>query len=1674
MSDFAGGQGNVEFKESIGLQLVVKFDQWLAGLQQSEKAMNEFGADVVKFTNGMTSGFIAAQTKLEKSASKITGMFKAVRNELAKTTAVWGTASLAMAQHAATIERSMFALEKAAQGSGRSFSGQLQLIEDSIGGVASRADLLASSVSMMTTALDPNQMKQFVDVVKDTSAALGTDFSANIEHAVASLKTMDIRLLANMGIMVDQQEVIKKMAIKFPGADPETLSLQQKQAALLDVIIDKTRLFAGANKEISEKGLMAWAEFKENLKDISIAIGKMFIPAWNEVAKVLAYVTKGIKNFFENESVQKFGATVAKIVVPAMMLLLTAFTALVPIVGILLKIMTVAPFVALTMAVVQFTKVLVGTGSVTQAMSAFGGALKKMPDPISLVWNGLKVLKAMYGEVGKEMTRMATAGEASGKTFTNMFVAIKNIWPQLKAMFLASKTATDVKNITGVPIMADVGKDAIAKAKEIIGPIKGFREQVSSFGVAIKSVFSSLAAGAAGGIDNVRKMGAALMLAFGKGTINMLAAFRNGFLSVVAAIRIGTVAMASLARIILKVALPLVVFTLAIEGVFKAINMLKEAYIRHKHGSAALRDEVEALKKEYESLAKAMNKAKPKEQKATRQDIYNYAERENKAGKNLTDEWLKNTKVEEAQTKAGRNNIRAVVDQKRAMIDLRNSVSDLSVEYEKLATNYGEIALKANSSYMKVKTFIEGLKIQENMYESILSKASRMNDKDLQQYIAKIESERKLRVDEYVASAQKLNPGISDKEIEDAKKQANKFVDDQIAMYKDPKLATARLQFVRNGQSALRDFMKSDDFTAELIAQIKIGEGKIKNLESEMLADKEGINRDAREKEIEGIKTVNAQKLALVEENISAELNAYKGYRDQLVSLFEAEQFNKLFLKLTNSVKTFSIQVQNVKPGNMVKVTDAIKTAITPMDNMAKATVKTARELKGAAFAVDMMADAMGRQMEYGEGMIDILGLAGKSYDYLYNKAYNFGKVVAGLVASGVGKLSTELSKTQDDFKGIGDSVSNIKTGKMKDLIITTGELGDKVKSTGINVDEFKAMLKEFGDTAGTTDEEFKKLESSMGALQQRTVSMKFGGEGLKLVGDTIEELDAKLNKISFDKARFEFATLQVITDRTFLSIGKSLEKIKAFSETSEAAKTMMTELMTNINEEVTKWNAQFVNSSRELINNQKQVLSAQRQNVNEMANFAVQLADAARAIEVANQNITSIKRAFAEQADPVIEAQKAVLELQAQEKQAIGDVVGFHMLRIELLKKELESQQKLAVEAKKTAQTQKLTAADRLSALQREQQARLNSARVGSELQRMDQRLGGNPETELNQAEKIGEEIKKVQEEMFKANMAVAELQKRIAELDMARIKEEQTLAQKKYEMDMNLIGEQRGQLVIQQNISKAQLDAAQQTALALSTKVYGENDPRTQAMKEGFAEANKKIIGSSEESKAIKQDFLKSAGVQEKSMSEMTKGISESNAVLSQIQGLMTSAKSDIGGLQSGITKAFEVNIDKYSETMARILAEEMVKKEQKLSGTLEKAPKDNMIAADTAAKDAIEKASINWSTISQNMLNQNTISSNLNKELIGKIEGFQQKVVDATINLTTGIGTSMSSVVDAMRQWKDKPVQLSINVTSTGKDKDNTVDILLNDKSWKTTTNKQETLGITFGDLGWTPGG
>lgn len=403
--------GDTKIDESIGLRLVVDFNQWVDGLRKSEKAVSGFGDVVEEIAQAIPKGFEESQRRLEISVNAIVGKIQSVRNTFLKLEAGIAATTLAMAQHSAGLERSMYMMERLAERTGKSVSSVYKVIEDNMGGVAAKADLIRGSIHMMNTELNPAQMDKFIKIVKDASAAMGTDFAHSMEFAVKSVQTLNTNLLTNIGLVIRQEEVLSRALRQNAGVTPEALTPQMKQQAMLTLIEERSKRFAGSHEQLMGRGTYQWSDAKQNLADIAEELGRVFIPAWAKAAEVLTKFTAVLKGIVQNEYFQAIGKAISNVLIPFITAGAVALTSLAAVLTLLKPIILAIPFIGLALGISKVTAALTGNQGLTPAMKEAGkviektwmGTWKLMTDG---TWSAIKAL----GTYKKELENVKVFG----------------------------------------------------------------------------------------------------------------------------------------------------------------------------------------------------------------------------------------------------------------------------------------------------------------------------------------------------------------------------------------------------------------------------------------------------------------------------------------------------------------------------------------------------------------------------------------------------------------------------------------------------------------------------------------------------------------------------------------------------------------------------------------------------------------------------------------------------------------------------------------------------------------------------------------------------------------------------------------------------------------------------------------------------------------------------------------------------------------------------------------------------------------------------------------------------------------------------------------------------------------------------------------------------------------
>lgn len=257
---------------------------------------------------GYLNAKIDSLSKLYDVQWAIKGMFMGVGWQFI-TTAIEGVKNVVKDLFMANVEleSSMIAIETVAQRTGRSFGEVKGVITSSFDAFTDKAKLTSGTMKLLSTSLSTEEIKLFINAVKQGSAAMGMDFNEQLELMARGFKQLTPNLLDNIGVTVYLDDVRKK-ASQSLGVEVGLLTEAQIHHQLLVEILKQTTKYEGlweAQMETTKGAMMAYkTQYKllmqtiansDPIKNAADVMSRYFEKMRTGISLVSEYEKYGIK-----------------------------------------------------------------------------------------------------------------------------------------------------------------------------------------------------------------------------------------------------------------------------------------------------------------------------------------------------------------------------------------------------------------------------------------------------------------------------------------------------------------------------------------------------------------------------------------------------------------------------------------------------------------------------------------------------------------------------------------------------------------------------------------------------------------------------------------------------------------------------------------------------------------------------------------------------------------------------------------------------------------------------------------------------------------------------------------------------------------------------------------------------------------------------------------------------------------------------------------------------------------------------------------------------------------------------------------------------------------------------------------------------------------------------------
>ena len=262
---------------TLVVKLVADASDLVDGLDTSAKKTGRFMDSLGKNVQAVGAGALAGLAGIGAAA------------------AATGAALAGMTIDAAPIEGVSKAFEGLAQSAGIGADEMLAALKRGSSGMVSNRDLMLSfnkAASLVSTDFAV-QLPDAMEYLSKVSASTGQDMGFLMDSLVTGVGRMSPMILDNLGIQVDLAQATDRAAEMF-GVEAGALTDAQKQAGMMDVVLEKLRANTASMPDTTQSAAAKMAQFKATIQDTKDQIGAAFLPVLSEVMSGLGNLASTI------------------------------------------------------------------------------------------------------------------------------------------------------------------------------------------------------------------------------------------------------------------------------------------------------------------------------------------------------------------------------------------------------------------------------------------------------------------------------------------------------------------------------------------------------------------------------------------------------------------------------------------------------------------------------------------------------------------------------------------------------------------------------------------------------------------------------------------------------------------------------------------------------------------------------------------------------------------------------------------------------------------------------------------------------------------------------------------------------------------------------------------------------------------------------------------------------------------------------------------------------------------------------------------------------------------------------------------------------------------------------------------------------------------------------------
>lgn len=160
---------------------------------------------------------------------------------------------------------------------------QLRLIEQRTKALGITTQATRRAIAQLAQAnLDLRQTSKLARIAQDAAVIAGVNSSEAFERLVVSIQRNDVRLLRNLGIVINLNTVYQKFA-RETGRTAQSLTSFEKRQLLLNEVMDRGRLIAGTYESALQDVFKRFSSLERKTEEFQKTLGEEFLPLFRLV-----------------------------------------------------------------------------------------------------------------------------------------------------------------------------------------------------------------------------------------------------------------------------------------------------------------------------------------------------------------------------------------------------------------------------------------------------------------------------------------------------------------------------------------------------------------------------------------------------------------------------------------------------------------------------------------------------------------------------------------------------------------------------------------------------------------------------------------------------------------------------------------------------------------------------------------------------------------------------------------------------------------------------------------------------------------------------------------------------------------------------------------------------------------------------------------------------------------------------------------------------------------------------------------------------------------------------------------------------------------------------------------------------------------------------------------------